>query len=103
MIFHSLADAAAAVAAADGRPLILLSAPGAAGYAGSDFLKAIADEALAGSTGASAIIDCGEDAGVAMAALRAGWQRLVFCGRAEVRTKLADMAAQTGARIGSPE
>ncbi len=99
VIFHSLADASAAVAAAGGRPLILLSAPGAAGYAGPDYLKAIADEALAGSRGADAVIDCGNEAGVAMAALRGGWKWLVFRGRADVRAKLADMAAQMGARI----
>lgn len=99
MIFHSLADAVAAVAAADGRPLILLSARGAAGYAGPDFLKAITDNASAGAGHVEAAIDCGPDAGVAMAALRGGWKHLIFRGDDRVRTKLADMAAQMDAKL----
>jgi len=99
VIFHCLADATAAVAAAKGRPLVLLSAPGAAGYAGPDYLKAIADQAQARSPQTEAVIDCGDDAGAAMAALRGGWRRLIFSGRADVLVKLVSIAAQTGASV----
>ena len=47
----------------------------------------------------SAVLDCGDDAGAAMAALRAGLAAIVFTGRAEVAARLVDIAAQAGARL----
>ncbi len=103
ILFHSLAHARAALAAAAeaGVAVTLQSAPGAAAYAGAGYLKAIADQAAAehAEVDVTAVIDCGADAGIAMAALRIGWQRVVFSGPAKVRAKLADIAAQTGARL----
>ncbi len=107
IVFHSLAHARAALAAAAeaGVAITLQSAPGAAAYAGAGYLKAIADQAAAEhpDVDMTAVIDCGADAGIAMAALRIGWQRVVFSGPAKVRAKLADIAARTGARLVADE
>ena len=106
ILFHSLDHALAALAAAGelGVPFTLQSAPGAAAYAGVGFLKAVADEAMGDDAGnVVAVIDCGADAGTALAALRAGWARVVFTGRADVLEKLADIAAQQGARLARPD
>ena len=89
------ARAAVATAAEFDAPVTLQSAPGAAAYAGVGFLKAVADEAGADE----AVIDCGDDIGTAMAALRAGWTRLVFSGDEAMAHKLVDMAAQLGATV----
>ncbi len=48
------------------------------------------------------MLDCGADAGAAMGALRSGWKRLAFAGRADLRKKLADMATQLGAELIEP-
>ena len=97
ILFHNLGHARAAVtAAADlNIPITLQSAPGAAAYAGVGFLKAVVDEADV----SDAVIDCGADAGSAMAALRAGWKRLVFSGEEAMAVKLTDMAGQMGATV----
>ncbi len=103
IVFHSLGDARAALAAAAeaGVAVTLQSAPEAAAYAGVGYLKAIADRAAAEHPDAdvTAVIDCGADPGFAMAALRIGWQTVRFSGPAKVRAKLTDIAAQTGARL----
>ena len=104
ILFHSLDHARAAVAAAEavGAPLTLQTAPGAASYAGVGFLKAVVD-AAAGGADVEAVIDCGAESGAALAALRAGWTRVLYSGRREVRDKLADIAAQQGARVLEPD
>ena len=103
ILFHSLAHARAALAAAAERgvAVTLQSAPGAAAYAGAGYLKAIADQAAAehADVAVTAVIDCGADAGIAMAALRAGWRTVRFSGSAKVRARLADIATETGARL----
>jgi fructose/tagatose bisphosphate aldolase len=99
ILFYNLDHARAAVAAATDLniPITLQSAPGAAAYAGVGFLKAVVDEAGV----SDAVIDCGTDAGTAMAALRAGWTRLVFSGDEAMTAKLTDMASQVGATVGA--
>jgi hypothetical protein len=96
VVVHHLeqARAALAAAAAAGCAIELRSAPGAAGYAGVGYLKALGEQA-----GQELVIDCGEDAGLVMAALRTGCRRLVFSGSEEVRRRLADMAEQLGAEL----
>ena len=103
IIFHSLAHALAALGAAreTGVDMSLVTAPGAARYAGPDHLKKIVDLALAEFEGESpdVLIDCGDDAGPAMSALRAGWKALAFSGEPALKRKIADMASQCGARL----
>jgi hypothetical protein len=95
-VIHHLDQARAALAAAAefGCTLELRSAPGAAGYAGVGYLKALGDEA-----GHELLIDCGDDAGLVMAALRTGCRRIAFSGTAELGRRLADMAEQLGAAL----
>jgi hypothetical protein len=93
---HDLDQAHGALAAAEeaGVPVQLRSAPDAACYAGVEYLRALGDE-----VGHELLIDCGNDAGVVMAALRVGCRRLAFSGDAEVAKRLADMAGQLGAEL----
>ena len=96
VVVHHLDQARAALAAADelGCAIELRSAPGAAAYAGVGYLKALGDE-----VGYELLIDCGDDAGLVMAALRTGCRRIAFSGTAELGRRLADMAAQLGAAL----
>jgi hypothetical protein len=94
IVVHDLAQARAALAAAAevGRTIRLRSAPDAAAYAGIGYLKALGEAA-----GHELLIDCGDDAGLVMAALRTGCGRLAFSGPAAVSQRLAEMAAEVGA------
>jgi hypothetical protein len=96
MVVHHLEQARAALAAAaEACCLIQLrSAAGAAGYAGVGYLKALGEQA-----GQELVIDCGDDAGLVMAALRTGCRRLVFAGSEEMRRRLGEMAEQLGAEL----
>ena len=76
------------------RPL-LLTAPGAAAYAGVAYLMEMA--ALAPEL--DAVIDCGSEAGLAMAAIRVGWRDLHFAGDEVVLAKIGDMLDQVGGRL----
>ncbi len=93
-MIHDLEQARAALEAARelGVAIELRSAPDAAAYAGVGYLKALGDLA-----GRELRIDCGEDAGLVMAALRTGCRRLAFSGPANLAERLADMAVQQGA------
>jgi hypothetical protein len=94
VVVHDLAQARAALAVAAelGCAIGLRSAPGAAGYAGVGYLKALGEAA-----GHELLIDCGDDPGVVMAALRTGCRQLSFSGAADVARRLGAMAEQVGA------
>jgi hypothetical protein len=94
VVVHDRAQAEAALAAAAevGCAIWLRSAPDAAGYAGVGYLKALGE-----LVGHEIVVDCGDDAGLVMAALRTGCRRLAFSGPAAVSQRLAEMAAQLGA------
>jgi hypothetical protein len=103
IVVHSLLHAAAAVkaAAAANREIVLLSAPDAGIYAGAGWWNALVDATGHAEPGGrfSAILDCGDDAGAAMAALRAGLSAVVYTGRAEVGQRLAAIAQQQNSRV----
>jgi fructose/tagatose bisphosphate aldolase len=105
IIIHSLdhARAALAAAAAAGVPVVLASAEGAGGYAGPMWFKALVEAALSEHPGmaAASVLDCADEAGTTLAALRAGIKRVRFSGAEEVRQRLAAIAAQLGAEIES--
>ena len=105
IIIHSLdhARAALAAAAAAGVPVTLASAEGAGGYAGPMWFKALIDIAAAEHPGmaAASVLDCADEAGTTLAALRAGIKRVRFTGADDVRQRLAAIAAQLGAEIES--
>jgi fructose/tagatose bisphosphate aldolase len=101
IVVHSLGHARAAVnaAAALGVPLTLESARGAGGYAGPAWFKALVHEATAVCPGVEigAVLDCGDEAGTVLAALRLGFSRVRFTGGSAARTRLAAIAAAQGA------
>jgi hypothetical protein len=78
VIVHGLADAR--IALAPGLPVTLLSAPGAAGFAGCLWWRGIVAAAKEANpqTASTDILDCADAAGVAMGALRSGVCRLVL-------------------------
>jgi acyl-CoA reductase-like NAD-dependent aldehyde dehydrogenase len=93
---------AALSAAADyGRPVTLASAPDAGVYAGPGWFGALIAAAREAVPAAQsiALLDCGDDAGAAQAAMRAGIEGVVFTGRADVAERLLDIAGQRGARL----
>ena len=47
----------------------------------------------------SAILDCGDSAGAAQAAFRAGVEAVIFTGRADVAERLAAIAQQAGVSL----
>ena len=93
MVHHLEQARAALTAAAElGCAIELRSAPGAAGYAGVGYLKALGAQA-----GHEMLVDCGDDAGLVMAALRTGCRRIAFSGSDELGRRLGDLAEQLGA------
>jgi len=103
IIVHSLAHATAALKAAvrAGRPVVIASAAGAGSYVGPGWFGAIVDAAREAVPDArfSTLLDCGDDVGAALAAIRSEIQGVVFTGRADVARRLADIADQHGVRF----
>ena len=97
VIVHSLVQARAALtaAAALSKDVTLASAPGAGGYAGPGWFKALTDAAMRAVPGArcAVVLDCGAAPGMALAALRLGLQRVRFTGDAETARRLAALGA----------
>jgi len=103
IVVHSLAQAQAAlaVAASCGVPLTLLSGPGAASYAGPAWFLEIVRQARLAHPGvpATAVLDCADQPGRALAALRLGVKRLRLSGNPKARQRVVAIAAATGAEI----
>lgn len=95
------AQAAAAVAAAvaTGLPVTLLSAPGAAASVGPAWFAALVENARSRCPGAAvtAVLDCGDAPGHALAALRLGFGTIRFDGASAAR--IGDIAGQYGATV----
>lgn len=103
IVVHSLAQVVAALEAAAeaGKPVLLLSAAGAGLSAGAGWWRAMIAAARDSvpAARAGALLDCGDDAGAAQAALRAGIEAIVFSGSDDVAERLADIAAGGGSRV----
>lgn len=103
IVVHGLDDALAAVAAGRGAEnlLLLVSAPGAAAYAGPGWFQEIVAQAraTAPNLAISGLLDCADHPGHAMAALRAGAEAIVFTGDKRVAEKLSAIARKTGAVV----
>lgn len=103
IVIHSLAHARAALAAAcECRAAVtLLSAEGAAGNAGPmwflEVMRAAQDEFPKARM--TAVLDCGDAPGHALAALRAGCRALRFKGDRIVQPKIKAIAKQYGAAL----
>jgi hypothetical protein len=96
VVVHDLAEARAALSAAEaaGEQIELKSARDAAAYAGVGYLLALSE-----AVGEQLVIDCGDDAGLVMSALRTGCRKLAFSGPDGLFQALAEMAEQLGAEI----
>lgn len=103
IVIHSLAHARAAlsVAVEAGVAVTLASAPGAAVYIGAPvFREMIAQAAQAvPSARFTAVLDCGDDAGAALNALRHGLRTIRLDAPAETLRRVADIAGQSGATV----
>lgn len=103
IIVHGLKDAKAAVVVASelGVPVTLRSAPGAARYLGATVFRDMIQEAQRPHPGVAvtAVFDCGDDPGLALGALRHGLKVIRVSVSGEVLERIADIAAQSGARV----
>ncbi|HVH74155.1 MAG TPA: hypothetical protein VM755_04500 [Stellaceae bacterium] len=103
IVVHSLAHAAAALkaAAAAGRPIVIASAEGAGIYAGPGWFGALVAAAREAEPQAqcSALLDCGDEAGAALAAIRSGIERVLFTGEEELARRLSEIARQHGVEL----
>jgi hypothetical protein len=96
VIVHGLADAKAAMTL--GRPVTLLSAPGAAIFAGCLWWREMVATARADFPDVEAldVLDCADASGAAMGALRSGLCRLVLWPEAPGWPSVAEIAARQG-------
>ena len=76
VVVHGLPHARAALR--PGRPVLLLSGPGAAGYAGAGWWRALIRLALDGHAPQPDALDCGDQAGRALEALAVGCRMIVL-------------------------
>lgn len=99
VVIHRLADARAALAA--GCPVTLLSAPGAALYAGSLWWRALIERTRTDHAGVPMedILDCADASGLALGALRIGQRLLVLDPRAPGWHAVAAIAASEGGAL----
>src|SRR5215472_8008472 len=105
IIVHCLehAEAALAASAALGVPVMLASAAAAGGYAGPLWFKALIEEAKRAhpSADVASLLDCGDEPGTVLGALRAGIKHVRFIGDEATCRRLAEIAAQLRAGIES--
>ncbi len=96
VIVHGPGDAHAALA--PGLPVTLLSAPGAAVFAGCLWWKQVATAAQKANpmTESTDILDCADASGMALAALRSGVCRLVLWQNTPVWDAVAAIANRQG-------
>lgn len=103
VVIHSLehARAAMAVAAEVGMKLILFSAEGAAGNAGPAWFRDVVRIARSEypKVDVTAVLDCGDAPGYALAALRAGCRTIHFAGSRPVKAKIRAIAKGSGAAL----
>ncbi len=99
VIVHGLADARMALA--PGRPVLLVSGPGAALYAGCGWWQAMIAAARAEfpATEADDLLDCADAPGRALEALRLGLRNLVLDPECPAFPSVQRAAACLGARL----
>ncbi len=103
VVVHGLDQAHDALAAAErvGVAVDLLSGPGAAAYAGAAWWLAMTRAARAAYAAVAGrdILDCADEAGIAVEALRAGIRAIVFEGAQTQAERLAAIAEAMGAEV----
>ena len=80
---------------------MLISAPDAGGYVGPGWFKALVAAAREAVPDArcSSVLDCGDNVGAALAAIRAEVEAVIFTGRPDAARRLDDIAQQHGVRV----
>ncbi len=101
VVVHALGQAEAALAAAGPHGVLLLSAPGAGGFAGPGWFLALVAEARRRHPAAAcaAALDCADAPGSALAALRAGVRIIVLDGGCPAFSAVAAAADELGAQV----
>jgi hypothetical protein len=103
IVVHTLAHAVAALetAAEVGREVTLISAADGGIYGGAGWFREMIDAARGAVPDARSrlILDCGDDTGAAQSAIAAGAEAVIFVGRPDIATRLADIASQRGIRL----
>ena len=103
IIIHNLEHAEAALAAAESLniQITVISSPGAAATLGATVFRDIIAEAAQSHPGArfQAVLDCGDEPGLALGALRHGIKAVRISNGPELSEKLADIAEQRGASV----
>jgi hypothetical protein len=99
VVIHGLADARAALAV--GCPVTLLSAPGAASFAGCGWWRAVIERASSGRQAVQMdhILDCADASGLALGALRIGQRLLVLHATAPGWHSVAAIATSLGGEL----
>lgn len=101
MTVHGIGQAEAALRAAGPRGVTLLSAPGAAGFAGPAWFLEMVAQAARRHPGVPhlAALDCADAAGAALGALHAGARLVVLDGSCPAFAAVAAAAREAGADI----
>ena len=101
VVVHGRGQAEWALRVAAGRPLLLVSAPGAALNAGPAWFKAVLDQAAAAHPGApfQAALVCAAAPGATLAALRAGFKLVIFDLGHPAAASVLGAAAEAGAEV----
>lgn len=93
------ARAVVAVARRHRQQLLLLTEPGACARVGPGYLLEMTRQAGCEGETVRALLDCGEDAGYAMLALRLGWTELHLTGDPNTIDSIAQMTHAVGGRF----
>lgn len=98
---HAAAEARLALSLAGKRGVLLVSAPGAAGYLGPAWFLGIVASAAAAVPGVAhkPVLDCAAAPGLALGALRAGLRELVLDSACPAFAQVAAAAAELGGRL----
>lgn len=96
---HHLDHGRAALTAAEGRPVVLISPPGAAGYQGIGWWLALVRILRAEFPQANftPVLDCADGPGWAMAALRMGVEKILLWGEGPAFQAVREVAEQKAA------
>jgi len=98
-VVHHLEHGRAALAAAAGRPVILISPAGAAGFQGIGWWQALVETLRSEFPDAAftAALDCADGTGWALAALRTGVEKVLLAGEGAAVDAVREVAEQKGA------
>lgn len=103
IVVHEIDHAVAALAAARAheRPIVILSAVGAARSAGAGWWRELVAQTREGSLDQDAewILDCGDEPGMALAALREGVGSIALDAGEPIWSRVAQIAAQCDATV----